>query len=197
VRKRDFDLSETLAVVAHVFCKHGYEGTSYELLTQATGVAKQSLVNAFGNKKSLLLRAVEHSAQCFKPACHLKEECLTGKEQIWRFFKEAIESSESPDSPGCLVTNLLMEKGLTDLDIAKLTSKKWQNTRLALKESFLKGQKDRSFQKEVDAQMASHVFIMILSGLRVAERAFVSKEEVMTAVEAAIEAFSPKPDGAH
>lgn len=41
-----------------VFWQKGYEGTSFEDLTQATGVARPGLYSAFGNKKEFFAKAL-------------------------------------------------------------------------------------------------------------------------------------------
>ena len=58
-RHRQFDEGEALEAALSVFWQKGYEGTSFEDLTQATGVARPGLYSAFGNKEEFFLKALD------------------------------------------------------------------------------------------------------------------------------------------
>jgi AcrR family transcriptional regulator len=58
-RSREFDVDEALNVALSLFWQKGYEGTSLEDLTTATGVARPGLYAAFGNKEALFHRALD------------------------------------------------------------------------------------------------------------------------------------------
>ncbi|MGI4812191.1 MAG: TetR/AcrR family transcriptional regulator, partial [Janthinobacterium lividum] len=58
-RHRQFDEGEALEAALSVFWQKGYEGASFEDLTQATGVARPGLYSAFGNKEALFIKALD------------------------------------------------------------------------------------------------------------------------------------------
>jgi len=59
-RPRGFDETKALKRAMDVFWTKGYPGTSYPDLEAATGLHRQSLRYAFGDKAGLFRRAVEH-----------------------------------------------------------------------------------------------------------------------------------------
>jgi AcrR family transcriptional regulator len=59
-RPRQFDESTALDTALRLFWRHGYEGTPISTLAQAMGLTVASVYNAFGNKESLFMKAVEH-----------------------------------------------------------------------------------------------------------------------------------------
>ena len=61
-RPRGFDETRALELAMDVFWTKGYPGTSYPDLEAATGLHRQSLRYAFGEKAGLFRRAVEHYA---------------------------------------------------------------------------------------------------------------------------------------
>ena len=59
-RPRAYDPQVALARAAEVFWKAGYAGTSLDDLAAATGMNRPSLYAAFGDKRDLYLRTLEH-----------------------------------------------------------------------------------------------------------------------------------------
>src|SRR5437773_833616 len=59
-RPRAYDPAKALARAAEVFWKAGYAGTSLDDLAAATGMNRPSLYAAFGDKRDLYLRTLEH-----------------------------------------------------------------------------------------------------------------------------------------
>ena len=59
-RPRQFDELTALDTALRLFWRHGYEGTPISRLAQAMGLTVPSVYNAFGNKESLFMKAVEH-----------------------------------------------------------------------------------------------------------------------------------------
>src|ERR1700677_3646651 len=62
-RPRAFDTEEALDRAMRVFWRKGYLGTSLSDLTNLMGINRPSLYAAFGNKKSLFRKALDHYAK--------------------------------------------------------------------------------------------------------------------------------------
>lgn len=56
-RPRMFDEADVIERARRTFAETGFAGTSLDDLLEATGLARQSLYNAFGGKKELFMRA--------------------------------------------------------------------------------------------------------------------------------------------
>lgn len=61
-RPREFDTDAALDRAMHVFWSRGYEATSLDELCEAMALSRSSVYAAFGDKRSLLLRALERYA---------------------------------------------------------------------------------------------------------------------------------------
>ena len=59
-RPRAYDPKTALARAAETFWKAGYAGTSLDDLVAATGMNRPSLYAAFGDKRELYLKTLEH-----------------------------------------------------------------------------------------------------------------------------------------
>jgi AcrR family transcriptional regulator len=58
-RPRSFDPDEVLDLARDVFWRKGFQGTSLDDVTAATGLAKPSLYAAFGDKNALFLKVLD------------------------------------------------------------------------------------------------------------------------------------------
>ncbi|MDF1837146.1 MAG: TetR/AcrR family transcriptional regulator [Planctomycetota bacterium] len=59
-RPKTFDEQQVLTKAIDVFRRKGFDGTSIPELTAELGICRQSLYNAFGDKRGLFLDALEH-----------------------------------------------------------------------------------------------------------------------------------------
>lgn len=69
-RPRGFDEQEVLEAASATFWLKGYEATSTRDLVKSTGLTQPSLYNAFGDKRGLYLRALEHYLDCSAARAH-------------------------------------------------------------------------------------------------------------------------------
>jgi AcrR family transcriptional regulator len=59
-RPRSFNEEEVLQATLQTFWSRGFDGTSIDDLTAATGLGRASLYGAFGDKEQMFRRAMEH-----------------------------------------------------------------------------------------------------------------------------------------
>lgn len=78
-RPRSFDYDDALVQAMSVFWEKGYEGASMRDLTGAMGITGPSLYAAFGDKRHLYLRTIDH--YCEADAC-APLVALEGEEDI-------------------------------------------------------------------------------------------------------------------
>jgi len=62
-RPRQFNREESLKNAMVIFWEKGYEATSLNDLLEATGLARQSLYNTFGDKRGLFLASLRRYAE--------------------------------------------------------------------------------------------------------------------------------------
>lgn len=110
-RPRTFDDTEILDRAVQVFWTHGYEGTSIAQLEEATGLGRQSLYNAFGDKRRLFLAALEH----YRGQAEDQRRELPGRglDAVLAFFATSIEFLVG-HRRGCLLTRARLEDSDTD-----------------------------------------------------------------------------------
>lgn len=121
-RPRAFDDDVVLARATDTFLRFGYSGASLEALTTSMGVNKPSLYAAFGDKRSLFVRAIEELAakrgRRFRAAF---ERGTTLVDSLREMFLEGVDMYLDPATPpGCLMvsgstTEAVVDDGLADV----------------------------------------------------------------------------------
>lgn len=188
-RKIEFEPELCLDKAVEVFTRNGYSGTSLSMLTDALDIGRQSLYNAFGDKKALLSAAIGRATETFPGGLALNNPRLNGRQAIEGFFATVLTQCADPKHPGCLVSNLLLEKGLSDEEIRDQAQARWSGTRLALKKTCQRGMKDGSVSSSVSADTLADALMVMMSGLRVSARAGIPSSALKKVVAASMESL--------
>lgn len=132
-RPRNFDETAALDSAVEVFRRHGFEGASLDLLTEAMGINRPSLYGAFGDKAALFDKAVsryvEGSGAAPLAALDAAEDLESG---IAGFFAAVMRNNAARGRPrGCLVACVLGEAAGADerwraraVEIARMTERR-------------------------------------------------------------------------
>lgn len=105
-RHREFELDEALDAAMLVFWRKGFEGTSFDDLTTATGVARPGLYAAFGNKEKLFHKVLDRYEARFMDFVYEALRQPTVRKVIERIlhgFADVLTAV--PDCHGCLGIN--------------------------------------------------------------------------------------------
>ncbi len=187
MKPKSFDMEKTLEKIAAVFARGGYEGTSLEDLTKKTGLGKQSLYNAYGDKKAMLKKSLGCYGLKSEAAESLRCKESNGRKKIETFFANVLGEAKDNSSPGCLITNLLLEKGASDPEVAAAAMERWNQTRAILEEIVSAGKKDKSIKSATDSETLSYALMNLLSGLRVTARATKDCAKMKKMVQASLD----------
>jgi TetR/AcrR family transcriptional regulator, transcriptional repressor for nem operon len=177
-RPREFDELEVLDAAIACFWQRGFEATSVRDLAERTGITCASLYNAFGDKRSLFKKALDHYVETsFGELSMRLEESLPPREAIEIFFQEMIAASlADPEHKGCMLVNSVLDVSPHDPEfqcvVAEVLSR--------IEEFFLRlvtaGQRDGTISgKQPAADLARHL-LSIQLGLRVLSRVRPERE---------------------
>ena len=107
-----------------VFWQHGYEGTNFHQLVEATGLSRKSIYKKWGDKAglfahSLALYSQLMTAQNLKPLLAADGTGLPAVKDFFKMFKNYLQA----DAPmlGCLVVKTLAEMGSHNAEINKIS----------------------------------------------------------------------------
>ncbi|WP_395374785.1 TetR/AcrR family transcriptional regulator [Marinicella sp. W31] len=127
-RPRKFEPEEILELVMDVFWSKGYEATSLADLMAATGLHKGSLYQAFGDKKSLFMSALQayldNIYQMQFDIIKKNADPAEGlREALYCMLDYNYQGDEDSSNKGCMAVNTLVETAPHDPEISQLLEK--------------------------------------------------------------------------
>jgi TetR/AcrR family transcriptional regulator, transcriptional repressor for nem operon len=166
-RPRSFDPDEALDAARDVFWQKGFQGTSLDDITAATGLAKPSLYAAFGDKNALFLKVLDrYHARIVANAERILNEGPSARDAIERWLKGFVPfCSGIKGSRGCLSVNTAAD-GASDQKEVRNSIARF-NRKL---EELLRNRlcADRAqFSEAFDPDAAAHTIMAIYLGLMV------------------------------
>ena len=111
-RPREFDETEALDAAMQCFWARGYEATSMRDLAERMGITGASLYNAFGDKRRLFRRGLEHYLDRGVRECIARLRALPPRDAIAAYFDEVIARTLADhEQRGCMLVNCTLELG--------------------------------------------------------------------------------------
>jgi len=178
-RQREFDEDKVLDALRDVFWKHGYEGTSYANIMQATGLQKGSLYAAFGDKRSLYQRAIARydAIEVDAGVKMLRDETMSGHMRLENLFQTTIDAAETPRGRwGCLLCNAAIDQAPQDSNTEASVKASMNRMREAIKVALSRTNRPN----DVDGILAAYF------GARVLVKAGMTKAVLQSAAAAAL-----------
>lgn len=171
-REKQFCEAAVLDRVTDLFAAHGYEGTSLAMLLDATGLAKQSLYNTFGDKRALYLKAIDCAAARHQALQSRMQAAPDGRSSVAAFFDLLVGHCAGDDPAGqcCIVSAGLLE-GVDDPQIAHKLRDQWAGLHEMLRSAVERGQKDRSIRAQAPSAELADLLLAVVGGLRMNARA--------------------------
>ena len=168
-----FDEATALQRATDLFWEKGFNGTSMDELTKATGLSRSSIYNTFGDKHHLFMRSLEYyQGQQQEEMSAAVKKANSPLKKIQQLFKFAVESTlKDAQRKGCLVVNTTTELANMDTEIADFLLKNMNEMEQVFQELIKDGQKLGEISTAFPAAaLARHLF-NTYSGMRVGGKA--------------------------
>jgi TetR/AcrR family transcriptional repressor of nem operon len=164
-RPRSFEPDKVLEIAREVFWRKGFQATSLDEITAASGIAKPSLYAAFGDKNALFLKVLDRYHEGILGwAERVLAQPGPAREAIRQWLTGFIPyCSGERGQRGCLSINAATDGALDQLDIRKSIER--YNKRLEeLLRARLRSDRDQ-FKKGFDPDLAAHTIVVLHAGL--------------------------------
>ncbi len=170
-RPREFDEDTVLDAAVQCFWKQGYEATSVRDLVAHTGITAASLYNAFGDKRSLYGRALDHYVEASIADRIRRCEALPPRRAIEVFFEEIVKRSLSDhDRKGCLLVNAALDVAPHDPGFRRVVAAVLVQIEAFFLACVRAGQADGAITRSLSAETLAQHLLGVLMGIRVLAR---------------------------
>jgi AcrR family transcriptional regulator len=166
-RPRSFNPEEALDLARDVFWRKGFQGTSLDDITAATGLAKPSLYAAFGDKSALFLKILDrYHERIVANAERVLNEGPSARDAIERWLTGFVPfCSGVRGSRGCLSINTAAD-GTSDQKEVRKRVARFNRKLEELLNNRLRADRAQ-FSDGFDPDSAAHTIMAIYSGLMV------------------------------
>lgn len=170
-RPREFDEKTALEAAMQCFWSRGYEGTSVKDLIERTGLTCASLYNAFGDKRALYQKALDHYVESSIADRIRRCEELRPREAIGAFFDEILTRSLGDrQHRGCMLVNAALDVGPHDQDFQKNVSGVLVRIEAFFHNCVKAGQAEGMITRSLSAENLARHLLGVLIGIRVMAR---------------------------
>jgi TetR/AcrR family transcriptional regulator, transcriptional repressor for nem operon len=183
-RLREFDTEEVMEAVINAFWQRGYEATSLADLMAVTGLQKGSIYKAFGDKRSLFLKALQSYLDRFYSLIREVLSDPSPEQAIAAWFQLLLDAATDPSAnKGCFAINSLIEMAPHDADVAKMLENQYSRVGKLLERAIAQGQKEGVFRQDLSAQQLRQILLIAANGTLASGRATFLKPDLPNAIE--------------
>ena len=187
-RPRGFNEHEVLEAASAAFWSKGYEATSTRELVRSTGLTQPSLYNAFGDKRALYLRSLQHYLEhTLRERIDRLERTVSPAQCITLFFHEVIERAiADPGRRGCMLVNSALEVSSDDEAFRATVAEEIAQVRGFFHRNLVAAQRSGAIAAVVPTDDAASHLLATLIGIRVLARVTPQYELLCGAVSPAL-----------
>ncbi|MFU8821093.1 MAG: TetR/AcrR family transcriptional regulator [Gammaproteobacteria bacterium] len=184
-RPLEFDPDAALAVAMRLFWAQGYEATSLQALLDRMGIARSSFYQAFGSKRELFMRSVDHYRA--ELVADLRGQLAASGSGLE--FLRATLASVADDARGrggrrgCLVFNSAAEFGQADKQVAARIAASIDAFAAVFAEAIRRSQREGDIDPGKDAEFLGRHIVCAMSGLRTLAKAGAEPREILALAE--------------
>lgn len=199
-RPREFDEVAVLDAAVQCFWSRGYEATSVRDLVDKMGITSASLYNAFGDKRSLYRRALDHYIESsFGDRVSRLEGHKPPRDGIAAFFKEIIDRSlQDPQRKGCMLVNSALELAPHDAEFQRVIAEVLTEIEAFFHRCVEAGQAAGTITTAQTADDLARLLVGVHIGIRVLARVRPERELLEGLARSALallDSHNPQPQG--
>ena len=186
-RPREFDEEEALDRAMKVFWSKGYASTSLDDLLTGTGLARQSLYTAFGDKHSLFLKALQrYLDKNARPLRSILMEAPSVADALRAVFSAIAEGAAAEKQRGCMLVNAITELVPGDAEVAKLVEANHRFLLATFRMGLERAAEQGALAPGANIDELAHYLVAAHQGLRVVARVDQSRAHLKAIVKSSL-----------
>jgi TetR/AcrR family transcriptional repressor of nem operon len=183
-RLREFDTDEVMEAVINAFWERGYEATSLADLMAVTHLQKGSIYKAFGDKRSLFLKALQSYLDRLYSLTRAALSNPDPERAIASWFQLLSDTVAQPEvNKGCFAINSLIEMAPHDSEVAKMLEYQFTCIGQLLEQAIAQGQQAGVFRQDLSAQQLRPMLLIMANGTLASGRAAFLKPDLTSVTE--------------
>ncbi len=185
--EKSFEESDVVEQAMQVFWEKGYAATSISDITEATGIKRGSLYNAFDGKDDLFLRSLlKYDTEKRKELLRRMEDIEDPREAIAAFFDYIVSDClNDPNKKGCLLVNTALDYLHLDDEVQKVVADAFKELTSFFEQQIKRGQQHGDIPDTASPKATAKALIAILVGIRVLGRGMLGKTALQQIAEQA------------
>lgn len=170
-RSKEFDPERALDKAMHLFWRLGYENTSLEALMREMGIARQSLYDTFGDKRSLYLKALAHYRdQTNGEMERMLNEIPSVKDGFRKLLYGLAAETREQHERGCLLLSANLQRDTKDAVVRDFLRDNQATVEKIFAKALKRAQKQGELPTKEDPAALARFFVVSIQGMRAMAR---------------------------
>jgi AcrR family transcriptional regulator len=185
-RPREFNEADVLAAAREEFWSLGYNATSVDDLTAATGLGKGSLYGAFGDKHGLFMLALDDyiTSAMADVRAQLRDPAYSAYDRLARHIRvQAKAIAADTARRGCMMAKSAAELSATDDAVERAVERAYADWRAELVECIKAAQRDGAIDRKQNAQALATTLLAFMRGQEALHKGGVRPAQLKAAAE--------------
>jgi AcrR family transcriptional regulator len=179
-RPKGFVLDEALDRAVEMFWEHGYEGVDVDRIARAVNVTKPALYRAFGDKPTLLLRAVERYALTYgAPLLAAFQAEPDIRKAVTDFCEAAVNTATGKARGGCMMAAAALGQSERVAEIRAFLAKGLAASAEVFAQRFEREMAAGNLTKTPSAGARGRALIDLVQGMRLRAKAGIAREQLL------------------
>jgi AcrR family transcriptional regulator len=179
-RPKSFNPDEALDRAVEMFWEYGYEGVDVDRIARAVNVTKPALYRAFGDKSTLLLRAVERYAQTYvvpRMATFQAEPDI--HKAVTAFCEATVNAASNEARGGCMLAAAALGHSERVAEIHSYVAEGFSATADHFAKRFEKATKAGCLSHTPSAKVRARLLVDLLQGLQLRAKVGIAREQLL------------------
>lgn len=179
-RPQAFNPAEALDRAVEMFWAYGYEGVDVDRIARAVNVTKPALYRAFGDKPTLLLKAVERYAQSY--GAPMIQTFLAEPDihrAVMGFCVATVNTATNEQRIGCLMASAALGQSERVAEIRSYFARGLTSSAEIFAERFQKEIRAKRLSANIPAKVRGHALVDLMQGLLLRAKAGVPRKQLL------------------
>jgi AcrR family transcriptional regulator len=179
-RPQAFNPEEALDRAVEMFWAHGYEGVDVDRIARAVNVTKPALYRAFGDKPTLLLKAVERYAQSYGAPmiqAFLAEPDI--HKAVRGFCEATVKTATNEQRIGCLMASAALGQSERVAEIRSYFAQGLTASAQIFAERFEKEIRAKRLSRKIPAHVRARALVDLMQGLLLRAKTGMPRKELL------------------